>query len=83
LRYHLCVENAFDVGPRRINRIEHYFLAELVLTDGRSRGAHLAQVWLALDGLAEVDLRLHVLRDALADGSYATLRHLVADDAKA
>ncbi|MEM6743089.1 MAG: NUDIX domain-containing protein [Pseudomonadota bacterium] len=76
-RYLLCVENRFLWNGAAIHQIEHVFAATLDRVDIRSREAHLAFRWLPLGGIAQADLRPRVLRDALADGSWRTARHLV------
>ena len=76
-RYLFCVENRFRYRDNTIQQVEHFFLVELDRRDVQTREAHLAHHWLPLGELAGKDLRPHVVRDALADGSYLTVRHLV------
>ena len=76
-RYLFCVENHFRYRGQLIQQAEHYFLVTLDRHDVVSSEKHLKQYWLPLAGLASVDLRPYVVRDALARGSYLTDRHLI------
>lgn len=78
-RYLFCAENRFRYGRHVIQQVEHYFLTRIDRLDVSSREGHLAQLWLPLGSLRERDLRPLAVRDAVADGSYLRLRHLVVD----
>jgi ADP-ribose pyrophosphatase YjhB (NUDIX family) len=76
-RYLFCVENHFRYRENPVQQVEHFFLVTLDRQDVESREPHLGQHWLALSDLANVDLRPFVVRDALAEGTYLTDRHLI------
>jgi ADP-ribose pyrophosphatase YjhB (NUDIX family) len=78
-RFLFVVENRFIAAGQRIHTLELYVEATIDRKDVHSREPHLKQEWLPLDTLASVDLRPYVVRDALADGSYETVGHLVVD----
>ncbi len=76
-RYLFCVENHFHYSGNLIQQAEHYFLAKLDTNDVVSREPHLTQQWLPLAEFAKADVRPIAVRDAVADGSYLTKRHIV------
>lgn len=75
--YLFVVENHVRHKERVIQQAEHDFRVELDRRDIESREAHLRQVWIPVAGLARVDLRPRVVRDAIVDGSYPRRRHIV------
>jgi ADP-ribose pyrophosphatase YjhB (NUDIX family) len=79
-RYLFVVENRFMSGERRVHALEHFVLVTLDRQDVHSREAHLVQEWLPLKDLRDVDLRPFQVRDVVADGTFDTVRHLVADE---
>ncbi|HYW14119.1 MAG TPA: NUDIX domain-containing protein [Longimicrobium sp.] len=76
-RYRFVVENRFRTSGGIVHSLEHYFSVELDSHDVRSREHHLVQSWLPLDQLPASDVRPRVVRDAIIDGSWETVRHLV------
>lgn len=76
-QYLFCVENHFRYKGNSVQQAEHYFLVKLDRRDIESREAHLKQFWIPLSGLRQVDVRPTAVRDAVADGSYLTKRHIV------
>ena len=76
-RYLFCVENHFRYKGNLIQQAEHYYLVKLNRRDIESREAHLTQHWIPLSQFGQSDVRPRVVRDAVADGSYMTKRHLV------
>jgi ADP-ribose pyrophosphatase YjhB (NUDIX family) len=76
-QYLFVVENRVRTDAGILHSLEHYFRVELDSYDVRSREPHLVQSWLPLSRLSSVDLRPHVVRDALADGSWAMRKHFV------
>ena len=75
--YLFVVENHFRSAGVSVHGIEHYLLAEIDRTDVESREPHLLFHWIPLDGLSQIDLRPHVVRDAIVSGAYLRVRHLV------
>jgi ADP-ribose pyrophosphatase YjhB (NUDIX family) len=75
--YLFVVENRVRSSAGIHHSLEHYFRVDLDSYDVRSREPHLVQSWLPLAAVAAADLRPHVVRDAIADGSWRTVKHLV------
>ncbi|SCB49922.1 NUDIX domain-containing protein [Rhizobium multihospitium] len=76
-RYLFCVENHFRYRGSLIQQAEHYFLVSLDRRDVESREGHLKQYWIPLLQFGSVDVRPIAVRDAVADGSYLSMRHFV------
>ena len=76
--YLFVVENFFRYAGEVRHGLGHYFEVTLDREDVASTNPVLAYHWLPLDGLGKVDLRPAVVRDAILDGSYARVRHLVS-----
>lgn len=79
--YLFCVENHFRYRDSAIQQVEHFFLVKLDRRDVESAESHLRQHWLAIGELGSTDLRPHVVRDALIDGTYLTRRYLLQAEA--
>lgn len=76
-QYLFCVENHFRYKGNLIQQAEHYYSVKLDRRDIESREAHLKQLWIPLSQFGKVDVRPIAVRDAVADGSYTTKRHIV------
>ena len=76
-RYLFCVENHFRYKGNLIQQAEHYYLVSLDRRDIASREPHLKQLWIPLSEFAQADVRPVAVRNAIADGSYLTHRHIV------
>ncbi len=76
-RYLFVVENRWRFRGQLIHGLEHYFEATIDHVEVRSREVHLAQHWLPIDTLTDVDLRPHIVRDAIASGEYRSVTNLV------
>lgn len=74
--YLFVVENRFEAGGRLIHGLEHYFEVQLPAGDVVSREPGLTPVWVALEALPTSDVRPRVVRDAIVDGTYHSLRRL-------
>jgi ADP-ribose pyrophosphatase YjhB (NUDIX family) len=74
--YLFVVENRFRTDAGIFHGLEHYFAVELDSHEVRSREHHLVQSWLPLAELPTADVRPRVVRDAIADGSWAARKHL-------
>jgi 8-oxo-dGTP diphosphatase len=81
-RYLFVVENRVRIAAGILHSLEHYFSVELDSYEVRSRESHLVQCWLPLSRLSAHDVRPHVVRDAIIDGSWATCRHLTVPFAR-
>ncbi|GAA4133261.1 NUDIX domain-containing protein [Aminobacter aganoensis] len=75
--YLFCVENHFRYNENLVQQAEHYFLVSLDRFDVESRENHLRQDWLPLSLFGQADVRPIAVRDAVADGSYLSKRHIV------
>ena len=75
--YLFVVENRFVVDGVLIHGVEHYLLAEIDRYRIQSHESHLSFHWLPIDYLAKYDLRPHVAREAIANGDYNRIKHLV------
>ncbi|MEO7730864.1 MAG: NUDIX domain-containing protein [Kofleriaceae bacterium] len=74
--YLFVVENRFRVAEGVFHAVEHFLEVELAPGEIGTREAHLIHSWVPLADLAALDLRPHVVRDALVDGSWRAIRHL-------
>ncbi len=74
--YLFVVENRFEAGGGLIHGLEHYFEVELPGGEVVSREPDLTPVWVPLGDVASCDIRPHVVRDAIVDGTYRTVRRL-------
>jgi ADP-ribose pyrophosphatase YjhB (NUDIX family) len=75
--YLFVVENQIRCGDAWVHGLEHYLLAEIDGTDVQSREPHFEFHWLPVEDLPQLDLRPHVVRDAIVSGAYLRVRHLV------
>jgi ADP-ribose pyrophosphatase YjhB (NUDIX family) len=76
-RYLFVVENRFYHNGALVQGVEHYLEVQVDRKDIESREPHLAQHWLPLARLRDYDLRPHVVRDAIADGTFRVIRHMI------
>lgn len=76
-RYLFCFENHFRYKGNLVQQAEHYFMVNLDRRDVESREAHLKQYWIPLSQFGRADVRPIAVRDAVADGSYLSKRHIV------
>lgn len=77
--YRFVVENRFRYQGQVIQGVEHYLEVTIDRKDIASGESHLVQHWLPLDRLKDYDVRPTIVRDAIADGSYRTVRHLAVN----
>jgi 8-oxo-dGTP diphosphatase len=76
-RYLFAVENRFWHDGAIYHGLEHYFLvAPPAVTTLKSRERHLEFHWLPVQQLKQFDVRPHVVRDAVSDGSWRDIRLL-------
>lgn len=76
-KYLFVIENRFLYGDGLVHGIEHFFLVDLDTYKIESHVSYLDQHWLPIDNIRKYDLRPHILRDVIADGSWKHLKHLV------
>lgn len=76
-RYLFVVENRFLYNNKLIHSLEHYFQTEIDRTEIISRELDLIQRWLPIKHLKKYDIRPHVVRDVIFDGSWSTKRRLI------
>jgi ADP-ribose pyrophosphatase YjhB (NUDIX family) len=74
-QYLFVVENRFRVADGLVHALEHFVRVDIE-GEHSSREPHLTQRWVPLAELAQLDLRPTVVRDALVDGSWTTVKHL-------
>ena len=80
MEYLFVVENFITFKGETLHGLGHYFEVEIDCTDVQSQLDGIELVWLSLDELAQADLRPHVVRDSISDGSFKSVRHLVSRD---
>ena len=56
----------------------HYFEVEIDRQEVQTKLDRIELVWLSIPELAQADLRPHIVRDHIADGSYRSIRHLIS-----
>jgi 8-oxo-dGTP pyrophosphatase MutT (NUDIX family) len=76
--YLFVLENRFDFQQQLVSSFKHYFQATLNSPDVESAEEHLVIRWLAVDRSANYDGRPTVVRDAIVNGSWRSVRHVVA-----
>lgn len=74
------VENFITFKGDITHGLEHYFEVELDRADVKSTVEGIEFLWIAQNDLAGVDLRPHVVRDAISRGTYRSERHLISRD---
>ena len=77
LEYLFVVENRFLFNNRLIHSLEHYFQTQIDRTEIISQESDLIQRWLPVKHLKQYDLRPHVVRNAIFDGSWLTTKRLI------
>ena len=58
--------------------MEHYFEVRLDRTNVVATNPGLLYEWIPIDHLSHVDLRPHIVRDHIINGSYLSVRHLLS-----
>jgi ADP-ribose pyrophosphatase YjhB (NUDIX family) len=76
-RYLFFVENRFEHAGELVHLHEHFFLVHLTDYEISSHHPGLIQRWIPIRDLGGVDIRPHVVRDAVIRGQYMDVRHLV------
>ena len=76
-RYLFAVENRFWHNGAIYHGLEHYFLvAPPAVSTLKSREQHIEFHWLPVRQVGQFDLRPHVVRDVVSDGSWRDIRLL-------
>lgn len=80
LQYLFVVENFITFKGEITHGLGHYFEVEVDREDVLSDVDGIEFPWFSTHDLAELDLRPHVVRDRLLDGTYKSVRHLISRD---
>ncbi len=80
MEYLFVVENFITFKGETLHGLGHYFKVEIDRKQVQSRLDGIELVWLSINELSQADLRPHVVRDAIADGSFKSVRHLISRD---
>lgn len=75
--YLFVLENMFHYKGDLVHGVEHYFEVALDRERFETLEPHVINEWIPLTQLADTDLRPIIVRDAIVDGSYRTVQHLV------
>jgi len=78
MEYLFVVENFVTFQGEITHGLGHYFEVELDREDVQSDTNGIEFIWLSTSKLAQMDLRPHVVRDCIANGSYRSIRHLIS-----
>ena len=77
LQYLFVVENRFLFNNWLIHSLEHYFQTQIDRSKIISQESDLIQRWLPVKHLKQYNLRPHIVRDAIFDGSWLTAKRLI------
>lgn len=80
MEYLFVVENFITFKGEMTHGLGHYFEVEIDRKEVRSDIDGIEFIWFSVNELAQVDLRPHVVRDCIEDGSYRSVRHLISRD---
>ena len=80
MEYLFVVENFVKFKGEITHGLGHYFEVEIDREEVQSHLGRIELVWLSISELAQVDLRPHIVRDCIVDGSYRLVRHLISRD---
>ncbi|MEA3439758.1 MAG: NUDIX domain-containing protein [Chloroflexota bacterium] len=80
MEYLFVVENFIEFRGETLHGLGHYYEVEIDRNEVQSYLDGIELVWLSIDELAQADLRPHIVRDFIADGSYRSVRHLISRD---
>jgi 8-oxo-dGTP pyrophosphatase MutT (NUDIX family) len=80
MEYLFVVENYITFKGETLHGLGHYFEVEIDREEILSHLDGIELIWLSLNELAQVDLRPHVVRNSIVDGSYKSVRHLISRD---
>lgn len=80
MEYLFVVENFIKFKGEVVHGLGHYFEVEIDRQEVQSRLDRTELIWLSMGELAQADLRPHIVRDCVVDGSYRSVRHLISRD---
>ena len=80
MEYLFVVENFITFQGDVTHGLGHYFEVELDREDEQSDAVGIEFQWFTLDELKHIDLRPHVVRDVIIDGTYRSVRRLISRD---
>jgi ADP-ribose pyrophosphatase YjhB (NUDIX family) len=78
--YLFLVENMVEYRGQILHGLGFYFEVLVKDIDVKPKNPGILFDWYTAGELAELDLRPHVVRDRIADGSYRSVRHLISKD---
>ena len=78
--YLFVVENMMYFQGQLRHGIGHYFEVELEREEIRCRDPNVECEWIPIHALQDIDLRPHVVRDRIIDGTYRDVCHVVSRD---
>jgi ADP-ribose pyrophosphatase YjhB (NUDIX family) len=80
LNYLFLVENMVEYKGHVLHGLGFYFEVIVEQMDLKPKRPGIQFYWYTAGELADLDLRPHVVRDKIADGSYRSIRHLISKD---
>ena len=80
MEYLFVVENFVTFEGEIAHGLGHYFEVEIDREQVKSHLNRIELLWLPISELAQADLRPHIVREHIADGSYRSVRHLISRD---
>ena len=78
--YLFYVENFISYNKMLAHGIGFYYLVELEDDNVKSANKDFEFLWFTRNDLAELDLRPHVVRDCITDGSYRSVNRLISSN---
>ena len=80
MEYLFVVENFINFKGEIVHGLGHYFEVEIDREEFQSHLNGIELIWLPIKELAQADLRPHIVRDSIVNGSYRSVRHLISRD---
>jgi len=80
MEYLFVAENFITFKGETLHGLGHYFEVEIDTKEVQSRLDGIELIWLSINELSQADLRPHIVRDVVADGSFRSVRHLISRD---
>lgn len=80
LQYLFVVENFINFKGEITHGLGHYFEVELDRENVQSDVDGIEFLWFSIEDLGGLDLRPHVVRDHIVNGTHKSVRHLISRD---
>ena len=80
MKYLFFVENFITFKGHITHGLGHYFLVKLDREDVRPTSDNVEFLWFSAKELADIDLRPHVVRDQIVNGTYRSIHRLISRD---